>query len=134
MSTNVYTLYISPYYDSIKECYFNVITIDREPNGPLREITKKKQYNSLSPFQSNTYSNCTYKNNSCVNIIYHPENKNEILHVEDISILYTFLLQNNYKIDTELTNMISFTQSKTNLSLSSNYIPKKILSFITFIE
>lgn len=134
MSTNVYTLYISPYYDNIKQCYFNVIIIDREPKGPLREIIKRKQYNSLSPFHSNTYSNCNYKNKSCVHIICHPENKNEILDIDDISILYSFLLQNNYQIDTKLTNMISLTQSKTNLSISSNDIPKKIISVITFVE
>lgn len=126
----LYTLHVSPYYDNIKECYKNVITINKRPSGKLNHLVKQKKITALSPFQQ--YSPCYLSscNSSCMYIIHDPDDINCILSVEDISKLYTFLLQNGYKIDTDLTNMTTLNPF-VNIN-TSHTIPKKLLCFISY--
>lgn len=120
MATLTYTISTQPFYDSIHQCYKTIIVIDRKPNGPLSNIVKTLQTPKLSPFQQATP--CTPIKN-CVQALYYPENKNELMLIDDLPILFTFLISNGYIIDSKLTNMLNHTQVN---------LLNKLICFITY--
>ena len=59
----LYLLKSIPYYNSIYQEYTNILVINKDPDGPLKGITKRIRLNKLSPFETNTnlcrQSDCT---------------------------------------------------------------------------
>lgn len=113
--SNFFAIYYQPYYDNINECYKNIITLDKIPNGPLKFYVIRIKNNLLSPFQ--TYDNIcnTNYNNNCIyallNIQHNYKNLclakkfcNNIMTPNEIDILYNFLHNNNYAIESQITN------------------------------
>ena len=111
-----YVITTEPYYDYNKKSYFNILIIDRYPNGPLKSLVKTINISKLSPFQNN---NKSYK---CYNAIY-DLNNNVPMNADNYYDLYIFLLNNSYIINTELTNMIDKTTFKSS---------KNLLCFISY--
>ena len=107
---SIIAFYIQPYYDSLNKQYFNIITVNTIPNGPLSNYIKNLQFKNLSPFSKNntTCSNfCLYaikniNNNNNNNFSY-----NEFLCYDNIDNLIEFLLLNNYTIDKNLTKIMN---------------------------
>ena len=112
-----YVITTEPYYDYIKQCYFNILIIDRLPNGPLKSLVKNISISKLSPFQTN--NNKSYK---CYHAIY-DLNSNTPMNADNYYDLYIFLLNNSYIINTELTNMIDKSTFKSS---------KNLLCFISY--
>lgn len=86
------------------DCYIPAITINKKPDGPLATITKQIRKQQLSEFQEFTgvcgrYIPCQY-------VIMNPDNKSDYLCYNDIAILFDFLINNGYEIDTRLTKMM----------------------------
>jgi len=119
MATQNYTLSVQPFYDSINQCYKSIIVIDRKPNAPLSNIVKTLHTPKLSPFQQATP--CSPIKN-CVQAVYNPENTSELLTINELSLLFSFLTSNGYTIDTNLTNMLN--NSKINMT-------NKLICFIS---
>lgn len=119
MPSLTYTLSTQPYYEAINQCYKIIIVIDRKPNAPLSNIVKTIQTPKLSPFQQ--ASPCEPIKN-CANAILNPETK-ELLRVDDLSVLFSYLMNNGYTIDTELTKMLN----NTHLNITN-----KLICFITY--
>jgi len=107
MATQNYTLSTQTYYDNINQCYKPIIVIDRKPTAPLSNIVKTLQTPKLSPFQQ--ASPCA-PIKTCVQAIYNPENLLELLSINDLSLLFSYLTNNGYTIDTALTNMLNDSQ------------------------
>jgi len=115
--SNFFAIYYQPYYDNVNECYKNILTLDKIPNGPLKFYVIKIKNNLLSPFQTyNNICNTNYCNNNCIyaliNIQYNYKNLylnkkfcNNIMTPNEIDILYDFLINNNYAIETQITNI-----------------------------
>ena len=120
MTTQNYTLATQPFYDTYNQCYKTIIVIDRKPNAPLSNIVKTLQTPKLSPFQQ--ASPCSFMK-SCVQAIYNPDNTSELLTVNDLSLLFTFLTNNGYNIDINLTNMMNNSKA----SIMTN----KLICFIS---
>ena len=104
-----YTISSQTYYDSYNTCYKNIYVIDRKPSGPLADIVKTLHTPKISPFQQS--SPCCPINN-CISAIYSPSNPSQLLPIDDIAALFTFLAQNGYAIDTSLTKMMADSQVK----------------------
>jgi hypothetical protein len=104
-----YTLSSRTFYDSYNTCYKNIYVVDRKPTGPLANIVKTLQTPKLSPFKQD--SACCPINN-CISAIYKPSNPSELLPIDQIAILFTFLTQNGYTIDTSLTKMMNESDVK----------------------
>ena len=47
----LYLLKSIPYYNSIYQEYTNILVINKDPDGPLKGITKRVRLNKLSPFE-----------------------------------------------------------------------------------
>jgi hypothetical protein len=118
MST--YTISSQPFYDDINQCYKNIVTIDREPTGPLAQIVKTLRTPRLSPF--NMPGPCSSVS-SCIVAIYKVNDASALMTPDDIPTLFGFLTQNGYTINTALTTMMNESQVK---------MSNKLICFISF--
>ena len=84
----LYSLESIPYYDSINQSYRNILSINKAPIGPLKDITRNIKLNKLSPFDTH---NNDYCRSSCVIGVTKIDNKNELMCVEETSDFFQFL-------------------------------------------
>jgi hypothetical protein len=116
----LYSLESIPYYDSINQSYRNILSINKAPIGPLKDITRNIKLNKLSPFDTH---NNDYCRSSCVIGVTKIDNKNELMCVEETSDFFQFLLTNGYTIDTSITKILqkSHIRTKGNLICMFQY-------------
>ena len=108
-----YTLKMEPYYDFIHQCYRNILVLNKEPVGPLKSIVKRLNPPKLSDFNSLTYYNngCCYER-KCIYAICDIENHDKFMCLDDISNLFEYLMNHEYKVDTSMTKMFQITPIK----------------------
>jgi len=119
MSSEVYFLYLTPYYDTHKQTYYNIVVIDRNPvnNSALKSIVERTTFTKLSPFKG------FYDNNYCMYAIKSFSNYYKFSIDKDLPIIFQWLIINGYTINTDITNMIN----NNNIFNKS----KKLICFIT---
>jgi hypothetical protein len=103
--STTYILSLVNYYDSQRECYKKIITIDREPNGNLKQYIKRINQVKLSPFKGSEKINCLYA-------ILNPNDRNELICIEKLPVLFSWLVANGYVINTSVTNMFQKSDIK----------------------
>ena len=129
---NTISLFSQPYYDPCSQCYYNIITMNLPPRGPLLKLTRRVKLYPLSHFKSP--GNCsrlqtcglglrslrfledfTIGNNFNNNNNY---SCSDLMTVDEVPDLFSFLLAHGYTIDTRITNMMnqSSIRYKTNNS------------------
>lgn len=105
MNSN-FTIFSQPYYDTYKQCYKNIITLNIIPNGPLRQLTRQIKLNKLSPFQ--VEGPCTpIEKCTLAFVSLNKYNYCDLMTPDELPNLYSFLLSNGYQIETQLTNMMN---------------------------
>lgn len=102
----MYSILSVPYYKSNRQCYVKVLTLDRNPppKSILNRILKKTNFQKISPFKE--FDNCE-RNNSCRYVFLNPLNYNEYAEMNDIPAVFTWLIRNNFSIDTNITQMLN---------------------------
>lgn len=101
---NTTILYLEPVLD--QNIYLNVLTLSGIPKGNLSKMTRQINTQKLSSFQTFSFSNpkCTYALTRYPNNI---NSKNNFWMLEeDIPSVFSFLQNNHYKIETELTEIM----------------------------
>lgn len=116
----MYTLTVQPYYDQIKQSYRKIVIINKEPTGPLKNLTKRISPPKLSPFKERSIC-CPEP--QCVHVILDPNSPTEYLCVNEVPNLFSYLVDNGYTIDTSLTKMMNESEVKLN---------NKLLCLITY--
>lgn len=106
----LYLLKSIPYYDSIKQEYNNILTINKEADGPLKSITKRVRLNKLSPFESNT-NLC--RTSDCVIAVTKINNPSELMCVNELPELFEYVVNNGYSIDNSITKILQKSGVKT---------------------
>jgi hypothetical protein len=107
-----YTLTIQPYYEYLHQCYRNILVLNNEPIGPLKSITKKMNPPKLSEFNYLSHNNeCCYKQ-KCIYAICDIDNPYELMCLDNIPNLFSYLINNNYIIDTSITKMMQISSVK----------------------
>ena len=106
-----YNLYIEPYYDNDRN-YYHILTLNRQPKGPLTNFTKLMSIKNLSTKMGNSNDNyCTVViKNSILGNVSH--NKIQICTNEDVTEVIDFLTNNNYIINENITDYLSKYNSK----------------------
>jgi len=109
--SNTFVLYLEPILNTYFQSYQNVITISHIPDGPLRPLVYTINAAKLSPFQAQ--GSPFYNGNNCTHVILrYPANefswKNSDIFMgkDDIPAVFSFLLENGYHINTDLTRML----------------------------
>ncbi|RZD42436.1 MAG: hypothetical protein CXT73_03005 [Methanobacteriota archaeon] len=106
----MYQISSEAYLDRFNECYKNIVVISPKPNdASLNLITRAITREKLSPFQE--ISPCCPLDR-CIYAFVYPNNRCELLCVNDISILFGFLTTNGYTINTELTKVMQESDVK----------------------
>ena len=126
---NTISLFSQPYYDPCSQCYSNIITMNLPPCGPLLKLTRRIKNYPLSHFKipnscSSNLQTCglglrsirflpdfSFGNSYNSNYSYY-----DLMTVDEVPDLFSFLLANGYSIDTRITNMMnqSSIRYKTN--------------------
>jgi hypothetical protein len=101
-----YNLYIEPYYDNDTN-YYHILTLNREPKGPLTNFTKIISIKNLSTKTNNmnvNYCGVVIKNNILGNVSH---NKIKFCTNDDITEVVDFLTNNNYIINDTMSEILS---------------------------
>ena len=92
------------YLDEFNKCYKKIMIIDPVPNDEkIKKILKTIPNKKLSPFDES--DNCCPKKH-CLNAVLNPNNLCQLLCFDDITLLFQYLLTNNYKINTDITKIM----------------------------
>lgn len=107
-----FTITSQPFYDQYNECYKNIMMVNVEPQGPLRRFVRRIKLPRLSPFQREGSCNPIQKCGLAIN--YSGCNKSgcDLTTPNEIPDLVSFLLENGYQIETQLTNMLNQSEIK----------------------
>lgn len=131
-STN---LFLENYYDFHNTSYYQILTLSNIPNGPLKDYIKQISIKNISKINMINTNYCSYvitKNilntNTNTNITNFINSKFNYCTIEDITQVYDFLINNNYNINNELTNIIkSFSSANSSLENQFTIINNKKL-------
>lgn len=120
-----FTITSQPFYDQYNQCYKNIMMVNIEPQGPLRQLVRRTKLPRLSPFQrdgpcnsiqqcglsiqslrgttfaSNQYTGCCKQNSGC-----------DLMTPDEIPDLISFLQANGYQLETQITNMLNQSEIK----------------------
>lgn len=137
---NTFTITSIPYYNSYSQCYLNILSINVEPQGPLKKFVRRINFPKLSSYKIDSpcspinkcglvLTNLIINNpiNCCNNIYNYNYSKNcltDLLTPNNIPELISFLLSNGYQIETQITNMLQNSQvkfSNNKLVLTATY-------------
>lgn len=119
--TYFYMLYNEIYYDSICKEYYNILTLNKQPQGTLKDYTKL--INITMPSTNDTYNTrCTIaivnnflnNDNHNHNHINNSNKYNNLLMLENLNELTEFLINNDYIIDNSITKLYNNTNSNHN--------------------
>jgi hypothetical protein len=117
--TYFYMLYNEIYYDSLCKEYYNILTLNKQPEGTLKDYTKL--INITMPSTNDTYNTrCTIAiTNNLLNINNNNNNNkynkyNNLLMLEDLNDVTEFLINNAYIIDNSITKLYNNTNSNHN--------------------
>jgi len=114
---DTYAIFCQPYFDTRTQSYRNIITINMMPNGPFASLVTNVNLASLSPFKQ--------RESSCGFAVISIRNKRELMPIDELPMLFSFLMTNGYKIDTSLTKMLNISDIK--MKTSNN-----LISFILY--
>jgi hypothetical protein len=113
-------LYNEINYDSLCKEYYNILTLNKEPQGILKDYTKL--INITMPSTNDTYNTrCSIAivnnllNNHNYNHINNSNKYNNLLMLEDLNEVTEFLINNDYIIDNSITKLYNNTNNNHNL-------------------
>jgi hypothetical protein len=108
-SVKTVTLFSQPYLDKYNQCYKNIVTVNLMPKGPLAQFVRRVQFPPLSEFKQP--GTCSHINNCGLALIslngVCAKNCSNLMIVDEVPNLISFLLSNGYTIDTSITKMFN---------------------------
>lgn len=104
----MYTLESTAYFNHSDNCYSSILTVNSNPDGPLKEHVRQIKLPDVSQFNNQSYCNDSC---DCVYAVLDFNNKCDYLKVDKLSKLIEFLLKNNYTIDYNTTKLLSKSQA-----------------------
>lgn len=126
------SLFSQPYLDRYEQCYKNIVVVNLKPMGPLSDLIRPVKFPPLSEFGqlSNCscppFKNCGYAIKSLNGCNYgSTKYDRDLMVVDEIPDLISFLKNNDYSIDTSTTKMFNTSEIKFNND-------NKLIFFITY--
>jgi hypothetical protein len=115
----MFTLFSRPYLDTCSKNYYNIVTVNIPPPGPLAKFVQGVKFYPLSQFKSFDSSSQT-RSELCGLAIVAPFAaqgqgngcKIPFVTTDNVPLLFSYLVENGYTIDTSLTKMTIMTGLK----------------------
>jgi len=126
-SSNTFSLFSRPYLDKNNQCYKNIVTINVLPKGPLSKFVRRINFPPLSEFQTSTP--CSPINNCGLALTSFERCCGDLMVVDEVPNLISYLASNGYKIDTSVTKM--FHQGDVRFQTN---VGNKLICFATYIS
>jgi len=100
----MYQITSEVYLDRRDKCYNKIVVISPKPIEPaLQSITKLIHREKLSPFQE-TSPCCSL--DPCMYAVVDPNNKCQLMCINDITLLFGYLKLKGFKINTDITKIM----------------------------
>ncbi len=126
------SLFSQPFLDTYNQCYKNIVVVNMKPQGPLADLVRFIKFPPLSEFKQpgpcSPLKQCGYAlvslgacSSGCSKF------GNDLMVVDEIPALMSYLLSNGYTVDTSITKM--FNQSEIRFDTN---IGNKLICFITY--
>ena len=128
-SSNTFALFSQPYLDRYNQCYKNIVTINTMPTGPLSAFVRTISFPVLSEFKE-THAPCS-RTKKCGLVVMSMENGcqcNGIMDVDEVPSLMSFLMSNQYTINTDMTKMFNTGDLRFQTDNAN-----KLICFVTFV-
>ena len=123
------SLFSQPFLDTRNQCYKNIVVINSPPAGPLNSLVRRIQFPPLSEFKQpapcSPLKTCGFalrslNDHGCCD---------DLMTTDEVPNLISFLLSNNYRVDTSITKMFN----TSDLRFETN-IGNKLICFVTYQE
>lgn len=99
----MYSVFLEPILENCSQEYKNVLTIEKMPQGPLQNLVTQINTQKLSSFKNtNSPCNCKY--------VLHKIDSGFYMDEDDITNLFSFCIENGYKIDNDITKLLLKTR------------------------
>jgi len=125
------SLFSQAYLDQYNQCYKNIVTVNMYPQGPLAHLVRKIKFPPLSEFKQpgpcTPYKQCGLVLISLGGCNMGCNNGSDLMLVDEVPNLISFLLSNGYSVDTSITKM--FNQSDIQFNANDG---NKLICFITY--
>ena len=110
--------------NNYNQSYSNIVTINLEPKGPLRRLTRRVRFERLSEFKEPYCSK-----DLCGLALQSLRGDEKLMSTDEVPDLFSFLLSNGYKIDTSLTKMMNTSDVRFDTNNAN-----KIICFVTYTQ
>ncbi|MFY7730793.1 MAG: hypothetical protein ACOVRN_14825 [Flavobacterium sp.] len=125
------SLFSQPYLDTYNQCYKNIVVVNLKPQGPLGEIVRFVKFPPLSEFKQATPCNplkdCGYALMSLDGCGCGTKFGSDLMVVDEVPTLISYLLSNGYTVDTSITKMFNTSDIRFDTNLGN-----KLICFITY--
>lgn len=134
ITSKTISLFSQPYLDTYNQCYKNIVVINLIPQGPLAQYVKLVKFPPLSEFKQSgpcsLLKQCGYallSFNSCEYSCSSNKFGNDLMVVDEVPNLISYLVSNGYSVDTSITKMFN----NSDIRFDTN-IGNKLICFITY--
>jgi hypothetical protein len=128
------SLFSQPYLDEYNKCYKNIVTLNLRPQGPLDELVKFIKFPQLSEFKQqgscNKIKQCGYALMTLDSDNYNAgcgKFGEDLMVVDEVPNLISFLVSNGYSVDTSITKMFNQSEIRFHQDMGN-----KLICFVTY--
>ena len=127
-----FSLFSQPYLDTYNQCYKNIVVINVKPQGPLGELVRFVKFPKLSEFKQtgpcSPIKDCGYALMSLGGCsIGCNKNGCDLMVVDEVPNLISYLVSNGYSVDTSITKMFNASDIRFD-----TYTGNKLICFATY--
>jgi hypothetical protein len=126
------SLFSQPYLDVYNQCYKNIVVVNLPPQGPLGNLVRRVNFPPLSEFKQpgpcTPLKLCGYAlitlggcNMGC------GKTGENLMSVDEVPDLISFLVSNGYKVDTSITKMFNTSDIRFDANTGN-----KLICFVTY--
>ena len=123
------SLFSQPYLDTYNQCYKNIVVLNRQPQGPLADLVVRVKFPPLSEFSE---PGPCIRSKQCGFAILSlgmgcGKNCNNLMVVDEVPDLISFLVENGYTVDTSITKMFNTSDIRFDTNTGN-----KLICFVTY--
>ena len=115
------------YLDLHNQCYKNIVVTNLLPQGPLCEIVRRINFPPLSQFKQPGPCNPMKRCGLALMSFDRCCNNNDLMTVDEVPNLISYLVSNGYIVDTSITKMFNDSDIKFDTNTGN-----KLICFITY--